>query len=91
MEIFIHIVYTIILVRKIILVMIRFYQNTVFFHGYFFRLFYLTDAVCRFTPSCSNYTYQAVEKYGVIKGLFLGLKRVLRCHPAASAGADPLV
>jgi putative membrane protein insertion efficiency factor len=43
---------------------------------------------CRFTPTCSEYTYVAVKKYGVIKGLFLGLKRVSRCNPLSKGGID---
>ncbi len=43
---------------------------------------------CRFYPSCSEYTKIAIEKYGVIKGIFLGLKRVLRCNPLNSGGLD---
>lgn len=43
---------------------------------------------CRFVPSCSEYTYQAVEKYGVLKGLWLGLKRVSKCHPWGGKGID---
>jgi uncharacterized protein len=45
---------------------------------------------CRFVPTCSEYTYQAVEKYGVIKGLGLGFKRVLRCRPGSKGGIDLL-
>ena len=45
---------------------------------------------CRFTPTCSHYTYQAVEKYGVLKGLYLGFKRILRCNPLFKGGFDPL-
>ncbi len=43
---------------------------------------------CRFTPTCSEYTYQAVYKYGTIKGLFLGIKRILRCNPWNKGGID---
>lgn len=43
---------------------------------------------CRFIPTCSEYTYQAVKKYGVIKGLFLGFKRVLKCRPGGGSGVD---
>ena len=43
---------------------------------------------CRFVPTCSEYTYQAVEKYGVIKGLWLGIKRVGKCHPGGGGGVD---
>lgn len=45
---------------------------------------------CRFTPSCADYTYQAVEKYGAIKGLALGSWRILRCNPWSKGGEDPL-
>jgi len=45
---------------------------------------------CRFYPTCSQYTFQAVEKYGVIKGIFLGTKRILKCHPFHPGGYDPL-
>jgi len=43
---------------------------------------------CRFSPTCSEYTYQAVDKYGVIKGLIMGLGRVLRCNPWNKGGVD---
>lgn len=45
---------------------------------------------CRFTPTCSEYFIQAVAKYGVFKGVFLGGKRILRCHPFNPGGYDPL-
>lgn len=45
---------------------------------------------CRFVPSCSEYSYQAVEKYGVFKGLFLSLKRIVRCNPLSKGGQDLL-
>jgi len=45
---------------------------------------------CRFIPSCSEYTYEAVNKYGVIKGLWLGGKRVLKCRPGGGSGIDLL-
>lgn len=76
--------------KKLILLSIRFYQKTSFFHNYFFRMFYMSDKVCRFKPTCSEYTYQAVEKYGVLRGLFLGLKRIVRCNPWNKGGYDPL-
>ena len=45
---------------------------------------------CRFTPTCSEYAQEAILKYGVIKGGYLGLKRILRCHPWGGHGHDPL-
>jgi len=68
--------------KKIVLKLIHFYQNT--------RFLFLSNQVCRFEPTCSQYTYQAVEKYGTIKGLFLGLKRIIRCHPWSKGGFDPV-
>ncbi|MEK7518146.1 MAG: membrane protein insertion efficiency factor YidD [Patescibacteria group bacterium] len=76
--------------KAIILALIHFYQKTSFFHKALFRTLFISDAVCRYQPTCSNYTYQAVEKYGALKGLFLGLKRIICCHPWASGGYDPL-
>lgn len=45
---------------------------------------------CPFTPSCSNYTMQAIEKYGAIKGSILGFWRILRCNPFSKGGYDPV-
>lgn len=78
------------MIKKTVLGLIRAYQKTSFLHGHIMRTLFLTDAACRFTPTCSRYTYEAVEKYGVAHGLFLGLKRILRCHPWSKGGWDPL-
>lgn len=45
---------------------------------------------CRFYPTCSTYTMEAIEKYGAFKGGFMGLKRILRCHPFNKGGFDPV-
>jgi len=50
---------------------------------------YLTPS-CRFTPTCSEYTRQAIERYGALTGLVMGLKRLSRCHPASSGGFHPV-
>lgn len=45
---------------------------------------------CKFYPTCSEYTKQAIEKYGSIKGCSLGMKRILKCNPFSKGGYDPL-
>ena len=45
---------------------------------------------CKYYPSCSEYMMQAIKKYGCIKGVYLGIKRLLKCHPFAKGGYDPL-
>lgn len=71
--------------RSIALSLIRLYQATVSpDHGVWRR------AGCIYQPTCSQYTYEAIEKYGVIRGSFLGAKRIGRCHPWAKGGYDPV-
>jgi putative membrane protein insertion efficiency factor len=50
----------------------------------------LLPSACRYRPTCSEYMAQAVEKYGVAKGVGLGLRRLLRCHPFHEGGFDPV-
>ena len=50
----------------------------------------LTPPSCRFTPTCSEYAVQAIRKYGPFKGLYLAVRRLLRCHPWGNSGYDPV-
>lgn len=68
---------------------IRAYQKTLSpDHGPLKRFF--PYGVCRFEPTCSHYNYQAIEKYGIIKGSMLGFWRILRCNPWNKGGKDPV-
>jgi len=58
--------------------------------GYQRYLSPLTPPSCRFHPTCSHYTYEAIEKYGAVKGAWLGMKRIARCHPFHPGGFDPV-
>ena len=59
-------------------------------HGYQRTLSHMMLTQCRFTPSCSHYTYEAVQRYGALKGTWLGIRRILRCHPFHPGGYDPV-
>ena len=76
---------------SIVLFFIRIYQKTLSYdHGYLGKLF-PNNRPCKFTPSCSEYSYQAIEKYGVIKGGKLAINRISRCTPRATPGQyDPV-
>ena len=68
------------MIKKIFIKLLNLYQ-------FFSRL---TPPVCRFTPTCSEYTKQAIIRYGVLKGGWLGIKRILKCHPFNKGGYDPV-
>ncbi len=75
--------------KTAVLMAILFYQKTLSLdHGPLARVFPFLG--CRFHPTCSQYTYQAIAKYGVIKGCWLGVKRILRCTPISKGGYDPI-
>lgn len=70
------------LVKKLMVFMIKSYQLTMsprFSHG-----------ACRYTPTCSQYTLEAIEIHGPIKGAWLGFKRIMRCNPFFKGGYDPV-
>ena len=50
----------------------------------------LTPPSCRFTPTCSQYAVEALRKHGPVKGLYLAIRRILRCHPWGGSGYDPV-
>lgn len=70
------------LVKKLMIFMIKSYQLTMsprFSHG-----------ACRYTPTCSQYTLEAIEIHGPIKGAWMGFKRIMRCNPFFKGGYDPV-
>ncbi|MDK2821121.1 MAG: uncharacterized protein PWP31_1086 [Clostridia bacterium] len=68
-------------IKNLVLKLIRIYQK---------YISPLLGSRCRFYPSCSQYTYEAIEKYGLIRGLFKAIKRIVRCHPWHPGGYDPI-
>lgn len=67
--------------RKLEVKMITFYQTKISIH---------TSKKCKYIPTCSEYTKQAVDKYGIIKGNIIGFFRILRCNPFSKGGMDEL-
>jgi putative membrane protein insertion efficiency factor len=67
--------------KKIALGVISLYQTAISPHF---------PRVCRYYPTCSEYALEAVEKYGVVRGSLLAIKRILRCHPFHAGGYDPV-
>jgi putative membrane protein insertion efficiency factor len=58
--------------------------------GYQVTLTPLLPSACRYQPSCSAYAIEAVERHGALKGSWMGARRILRCHPFARGGYDPV-
>ncbi|MEW6067909.1 MAG: membrane protein insertion efficiency factor YidD [Nitrospirota bacterium] len=67
--------------KKVLIFLIKLYKYTVS---------PLLPLSCRFNPTCSEYSIDAIGKYGAIKGAYLSLRRLLRCHPFHSGGYDPV-
>jgi len=67
--------------KKIILGFLHFYQKFIS---------PLKRPTCRFYPTCSHYAIEAVDKYGALKGGFMAIKRIVRCHPFNPGGYDPV-
>lgn len=67
--------------KRMMLALLRFYKREI--------SPMLPDA-CRFRPTCSEYAMQAIQKYGVLKGGYLAIRRILRCHPFHPGGYDPV-
>lgn len=87
------------LLRKIILFLIEFYQKTISPDHGFISSSYIIKRTgfifpgislmgCRFYPSCSQYTYQAINRYGLVRGVLKSIWRILRCNPLSKGGVD---
>ncbi|MCM1348965.1 MAG: membrane protein insertion efficiency factor YidD [Firmicutes bacterium] len=67
--------------KRLLIFPIRFYQMCIS---------PMLPAVCRFTPTCSQYAIEAIERHGAVKGLWLAVRRIMRCHPWGGSGYDPV-
>lgn len=67
--------------KTLLKMLIKFYQTF---------LSPLCPGCCRYRPTCSQYMLEAIETHGILKGVFLGIKRLLRCHPWGGSGYDPV-
>lgn len=70
--------------KRIGILLINFYKK------YISKIIEFFGIECKYYPTCSEYSKQAIEKYGFIKGCFLGFKRILKCNPFSKGGYDPL-
>lgn len=69
------------IIKRFLLLLVR---------GYQYLISPLFPPCCRFTPTCSAYALEAIEKHGVLRGSFLSFRRILRCHPFSAGGYDPV-
>lgn len=76
--------------RYLFLKFIRFYQKNFSPDTSPFSLIHPFYGACKFQPTCSEYAYQAIEKYGIFKGIVKAISRIFRCHPFSRGGWDPL-
>ena len=67
--------------RRVAILQIRIYQMT---------LSHFLGRHCRFSPTCSEYAIQAIDRYGLLRGGFMAFKRILHCHPFSAGGYDPV-
>ena len=70
--------------KKIIIIIINWYQQNIS------MWLESKNIKCKYYPTCSEYTKQAIEKYGALKGIFLGVIRIIKCNPFSKGGYDPL-
>ena len=70
--------------KNLMISFIKFYQKIIS------PIFQYKGIHCKYYPTCSEYTKQAIQKYGIFKGGFLGIRRILRCNPLSKGGYDPL-
>ena len=70
--------------KKIGILLINIYKKNIS------PIFHFYGVQCKYYPTCSEYCKQAIEKYGLIKGIFLGVIRILKCNPFSKGGYDPL-
>ena len=68
--------------KGLALVLIKLYQLTIS---------QVLPKSCRFVPTCSEYTYEAISRFGIFRGMWLGARRISRCHPFNKGGYDPIV
>lgn len=70
--------------KKILILILKIYKKIL---SPIFKCF---GVECKYYPTCSTYSMQAIEKYGSIKGIYLSIKRILKCNPFSKGGYDPL-